>query len=78
MRAPRAGVLHLFEHEHGRALANHEAVTVSGEGPGRALRVVVAARDGAHVGQAGNGQAEQRRLELPASMAAAAPRRIIS
>ncbi len=53
---PGLGVLEGFNHEHGSALAEHEAVAVDVPGPRGRLRVVVAAREGVHVGERCDGQ----------------------
>lgn len=55
-------VLQGFDHEHGRALTQYEAVTVDVPRAGGALRVVVAAREGVHVGEGCNGQRVDDRL----------------
>ena len=50
-RADAAG----FQHEHGAAIAHDEAVALAIERPGRRLRLVIAARAGAEVAEAGQG-----------------------
>ena len=65
-RAPRAPRVRRGLHdEHDGALAEHEAVAVGVERAARALRCVVAQREGTHVGQAG-----EHRLRDPGVRAA--------
>ena len=60
--AARPRVLQLLEHDHAAGLAHHEAVAPRVERPGRALRVVVPARERPHRAEAGDADARDPRL----------------
>jgi hypothetical protein len=61
-RPASRGVPELFEHEHGPGLAHDEAIAIGVERPARVLRVVVATREGAQRGEAGDSDPRDRRL----------------
>ena len=54
VRATRARHLQILQHQHARALAQHEAVALGVEGAARAGRIVVMARERAHVVEGGH------------------------
>jgi hypothetical protein len=73
MRAPRAGVLALFEHQHAGAFAEHEAVAALVPGTRGRGRVVVAGGQRPRGGEAADAQREIVESAPPATITSASP-----
>src|SRR5689334_9353829 len=66
VRAARPGALVLLEHEYRASFAHHEAVSVSIEGAGRALWLVVARGHRAYDRERAEGERRERRFRAAA------------
>ena len=76
MRASLRGVLELLEHDHGGALAEHEAVAIPVKGPARALGILVALAHRAERAVAGEPIGVTEASVPPASATSQKPSRI--